>query len=55
MSGLTEEQQAVLTMRFGQGFSLDETAQMMKKNANAIKQLQFRALAALNRALGEML
>lgn len=55
LTGLTEEQQNVLTLRFGQGFSLDETATMMQKNANAIKQLQFRALAALNRALGEML
>lgn len=53
MSVLTDEQQNVLTLRFGQGYSLEDTASLLKKNANAIKQLQFRALAALNRALGE--
>jgi RNA polymerase sigma-70 factor, ECF subfamily len=54
MSSLTEDQQNVLALRFTQTFSLEETAALMKKNVNAIKQLQFRALAALNRALGEM-
>lgn len=52
---LTDEQQYVITLRFNQGYSLEETAGLMKKNVNAVKQLQFRALAALNRALGEML
>lgn len=55
MSTLTEEQQNVLAFRFNQSYSLEETASLMKKNVNAIKQLQFRALAALNRALGDML
>ena len=55
MSALTEEQQNVLTLRFGNGFSLEETAAMLKKNVNAIKQLQFRALAALNRKLDDIL
>lgn len=55
MRSLTEEQQHVLAMRFGQGYSLEETALMLKKNVNAIKQLQFRALAALQRGMGEML
>jgi RNA polymerase sigma-70 factor (ECF subfamily) len=55
MSTLTEDQQDVLTLRFGQGYSLEETAGLMRKNINAIKQLQFRALAALNRVMGEML
>lgn len=50
---LTEEQQNVIALRFGQGYSLEETARALKKNANAIKQLQFRALAALNRQMGE--
>jgi DNA-directed RNA polymerase specialized sigma24 family protein len=44
----------VLALRFGLGFSLDETAAQMKKNANAIKALQFRALAALQRQMGEV-
>lgn len=51
---LTLEQQHVLALRFGLGFSLEETALHMKKNANAIKALQFRALAALQRQVGEV-
>jgi RNA polymerase sigma-70 factor (ECF subfamily) len=54
MSTLTDEQQYVVALRFNQGYSLEETADLMKKNVNAVKQLQFRALAALNRALGDM-
>lgn len=52
---LTEDQQHVLALRFSQSYSLEETATLMQKNVNAIKQLQFRALAALNRALGDRL
>lgn len=55
MATLTDEQQNVLALRFGQGYSLEETASLMKKNVNAVKQLQLRALAALNRGAGEML
>lgn len=51
MSLLTGEQQHVIALRFGEGFSLEETAIVMKKNVNAIKQLQLRALAALNRKM----
>jgi RNA polymerase sigma-70 factor (ECF subfamily) len=51
---LTHEQQDVLALRFGQGYSLEETAMYMKKNVNAIKALQFRALASLQRQIGEM-
>ena len=54
LSKLTEEQQIVIAMRFNQGYSLEETARLMKKNINSIKQLQFRALAALNRAMSDM-
>jgi len=50
---LTHEQQDVLALRFGQGYSLEETATQMKKNVNAIKALQFRALASLQRQMGE--
>jgi len=53
MSTLTEEQQNVLALRFNQAYSLEETAYLMNKNVNAVKQLQFRALAALNRAMGD--
>lgn len=51
---LTPEQQHVLALRFGQGYSLDETAAFMNKNVNAVKALQFRALAALQREVGEV-
>jgi RNA polymerase sigma-70 factor (ECF subfamily) len=51
---LTAEQQHVLALRFGQGCSLEETASVLKKNVNAVKALQFRALAALQRKIGEV-
>ena len=51
---LTSEQQHVLALRFGQGYSLEETAQFMKKNVNAVKALQFRALNTLQRLIGEV-
>lgn len=54
VSTLTEEQQYVIALRFNQGYSLEETANLMRKNVNSVKQLQFRALAALNRAMGDM-
>lgn len=51
---LTAEQQHVLALRFGQGYSLEETAAHLKKNINAVKALQFRALASLQRQIGEV-
>jgi RNA polymerase sigma-70 factor, ECF subfamily len=51
---LTAEQQNVLALRFGDGYSLEETANVMKKSLNAVKALQFRALAALQRNIGEV-
>ena len=51
---LTPEQQHVLTLRFGEGYSLEETAAILKKNVNAVKALQFRALASLQRGVGEV-
>ena len=54
LQDLTPDQQTVLALRFGQGYSLDETATIMKKKSNAIKALQFRALAALRRNIGEV-
>ncbi len=50
---LTDEQQHVLALRFGEGYSLEETAGVLKKKVNAVKALQFRALAALQRNLQE--
>ena len=51
---LTPEQQNVLALRFGDGYSLEETAAVMQKKVNAVKALQFRALAALQRNVGEV-
>jgi RNA polymerase sigma-70 factor (ECF subfamily) len=51
---LTPEQQHVLALRFNQGYSLEETALYMKKKVNAVKALQFRALASLQRLIGEV-
>lgn len=50
---LTPDQQNVLALRFSQEFSLDETAKIVGKSVNAVKVLQFRALAALRRILAE--
>ena len=46
---LTEEQQHVIALRFGQGLSLAEVAELMDKSVGAIKALQHRALASLAR------
>jgi RNA polymerase sigma-70 factor (ECF subfamily) len=51
---LTPEQQHVLALRFGEGYSIEETAAVMNKNINAVKALQFRALASLQRQIGEV-
>jgi RNA polymerase sigma-70 factor (ECF subfamily) len=48
---LTEEQQHVIALRFGQEFSLAETAQLLDKSVGAVKALQHRALASLARFL----
>jgi|GEM_PF-170593 len=53
-SQLTSDQQHVLALRFGEGYSLEETASLMKKKVNAVKALQFRALATLQRNIGDM-
>ena len=51
---LTVEQQHVLALRFGLGYSLEETAVTMNKNVNTVKALQFRALVSLQRQIGEV-
>src|SRR5690606_36581708 len=52
---LTYEQQHVLALLFGQEYSLEETAAHLNKNMNAVKVLQFRALASLQRKVGEVI
>ena len=54
LKDLTPEQQHVLALRFGEGYSIEETAAVMQKNVNAVKALQFRALASLQRGIGEV-
>ena len=51
MSRLTPEQQHVVTLRFGQGMSHREVAQILNKSEGAVKVLQFRALQAMRRLL----
>lgn len=49
---LTDKQKLVITLRFGNRLSLEETAQLMGKTANSIKALQYRALVALRQKIG---
>jgi RNA polymerase sigma-70 factor (ECF subfamily) len=48
---LTEEQQQVLVLRFFEGLSTGEVAEIMGKRRGAIRGLQFRALSALREML----
>ena len=48
---LTSEQQHVLALRFAEEMSIEETAAQMDRSINAVKVLQFRAIAALRRHL----
>lgn len=48
---LTESQQELLILRFGQTLSLQETADIMGKSVSAVKSLQFRAVNALREEL----
>jgi RNA polymerase sigma-70 factor (ECF subfamily) len=48
---LNAEQQECIALRFLQGMSVAETAQIMGKNDGAIKALQYRAVKTLSRLL----
>jgi RNA polymerase sigma-70 factor, ECF subfamily len=48
---LTDDQQTVILLRFDQGMSSGEVAQILDKTETAVKALQRRALAALQRHL----
>lgn len=50
---LTLEQQHVLALRFTADRSLEETAKIVGKSIDAVKGLQFRALASLKRLLSD--
>ncbi len=51
LAALTGDQQQVLVLRFIEGQRIEVVADLMGKNANAIKQLQHRALKALAKRL----
>ncbi len=51
LAQLTEEQRLVILCRFGEGMSNRETAMILGKTEGAVKSLQHRALAALQRIL----
>jgi RNA polymerase sigma-70 factor (ECF subfamily) len=53
LSNLTEDQQQVVILRFVDGLSNMEVAQVLGKSEGAIKSLQYRALGSLNRFLEE--
>lgn len=53
MHALTEDQQEVLTLRFLLDKSVEDTARLMNRSEDAVKNLQRRALAAMQRALAE--
>ena len=48
---LTEEQKLVVTLKFVEGLTNAQVAEIMGKTEGAIKSLQFRALASLRRIL----
>jgi RNA polymerase sigma-70 factor (ECF subfamily) len=48
---LTEEQAQVVTLRFLEGLSITEVAEMMGKTEGSIKAMQYRAVSSLRRLL----
>ena len=51
MQSLTDDQQHVLALRFGQDMPIQAVAQALGKTEGSIKQLQARAIAALARRM----
>lgn len=51
ISRLTDEQADVISLRFLEGYSINEVAIMMEKTEGAIKALQYRAVATLRQLL----
>ncbi len=48
---LTPDQQQVLALRFGEGMTAREVAEIVDKTVGAVEALQHRALAALRRIM----
>ena len=55
MATLSPDQREVLLLRFAAGLGTDEICHIMGRNANAIRQLQFRALETLRGQIDEEL
>lgn len=53
LCGLTEEQEQVLTLKFLEGFSNDEVAEILDRTVGSVKALQHRGLASLRRLLDQ--
>ena len=53
MATLSPDQREVLLLRFVAGLATDEICHVMGRNANAIRQLQFRALEMMRRQMHE--
>lgn len=53
LAELTDDQQQVIILKFVDGLSNLEVAQILGKTEGAVKSLQHRALASLGRVLGE--
>jgi RNA polymerase sigma-70 factor (ECF subfamily) len=51
---LTEEQKNVIVLRFQEDFSLQETADIIGKNVNAVKALQNRGMINLRQAMSRL-
>ncbi|MFN8493286.1 MAG: sigma-70 family RNA polymerase sigma factor [Caldilineaceae bacterium] len=51
ISRLTDEQAEVVSLRFLEGYSINEVAEMMNKTEGSIKALQYRAVATLRQFL----
>ena len=52
LAGLTDEQRELVTLKFIQGLSNSQIAEITGRSAEAIRALQFRTLAALRERLG---
>ena len=53
MALLPTEQQQVITLRFLEGWEIEEVAVTMKKTSGAIKSLQHRGLLSLQKLLAQ--
>lgn len=53
LAQLPADQREVLVLRFAAGLDTNEVAKVMKRNANAVRQLQYRALMSLRRIVGQ--